>query len=115
MRLLLKKLISIIPTPLPVGMTEFMDWSDSILELAGDYADEDSMRFVIASMVIHLGPQKSSIAKNYFVRSLRKTAANQVASQVFLDVKKRQEQKEQAAKELTTSEKESTKANPSQP
>lgn len=108
MKLLLKRLMSLVPTPLPVGMTEFEEWSNSIIELSGNYADTDSMKFAIASMVIHLGPQTSHISKNHFVRSLRKTAANQIASQVFIDVKERQKQKELAAKEAAASNEENS-------
>jgi VIT1/CCC1 family predicted Fe2+/Mn2+ transporter len=97
--LLLKKILSLLPTPLPVGITEFNEWSDSIIDLSGEYADRDSMKYALASMVIHLGPQRSVVSKNYFVRSLRKAAANQVASQVFQDIKvKQQKQQEEAAK-----------------
>lgn len=86
-----KRLLSLLPTPLPVGMTEFESWSDDIINLSGPYADTDSMKFAIASMIMHLGPQKSHVAKNYFVRSLRKTAANQVAGQVFTNIKEKQQ------------------------
>ena len=87
---ILKYLASLAPTKLPVGMTEFNTWADSIIELSGNYADADSMRFAIATMVLHLGAQKSSVPKNYFVRSLRKTAANQVAQGVFQEIKLKQ-------------------------
>lgn len=97
---LLKQILSLVPTPLPVGLTEFHAWADSIIELSGKFADEDSMKWALASQVIHLGPQKSKVAKNFFVRSLRKAAANQIASQVFQDVKIKQ-QAAQAEAEAT--------------
>jgi hypothetical protein len=97
MKKLLKRLVSYLPSKLPVGMTEFNEFADSIIELSGKYADTDSMRFAIASMIIHLGPQKSAVAKNHFVRSLRKSAANQVASQVFQDIKTKQQEAVEAA------------------
>ena len=89
----LKRLVSHFPTPLPVGMTEFETWAESILDLSGRFADDTSMKFALASMVIHCGPQRSSVPKNFFVRGLRKSAANQVASQVFQQIKQQQEQK----------------------
>jgi|ERR1019366_10357905 hypothetical protein len=92
MKLLLKRLLSYLPTKLPVGLTEFNTWADSIIELSGQYADSDSMRFAIASMVIHLPSGTGAISKNHFVKGLRKSAANQVASQVFQDVKQRQQE-----------------------
>lgn len=102
MKLLMKRILSLFPTNLPTGMTEFNAFADSIIELSGKYADEDSMRFAVASMIIHLGPQKGSAPKNFFVRSLRKSAANQVASQVFQDIKLKmteQQAKQQAEAE----------------
>lgn len=80
-------------------MTEFNEWADSIIELSGKFADEDSMKFAIATMVMHLGPQRSHVPKNHFVRSLRKTAANQVAGQVFQDIKLKQKLAEDTAKQ----------------
>jgi len=99
MKLLLKRLMSYFPSPLPVGMSQFNTWSDSIIELSGPYADADSMKFAVASMIMHLGAQRSSVPKNFFVKSLRKTAANQIAGQVFQDIKQRQAEAQKAAEE----------------
>jgi len=90
MKKLLLTALSYVPTPLPVGLTEFYKWSDSIIAISGKFADEDSMRWAIASQLMHLGAQKAYVPKSYFVRSLRKAAANQVASQVFQDIKTKQ-------------------------
>lgn len=88
--LILKRLASYIPTKLPVGMSEFETWSDSIIELAGEYADRDSMKYALATNVIHLPHTKARVAKAYFVDTLRKAAANQVASAVFQEIKFKQ-------------------------
>ncbi len=98
MKLLLKRLLAFLPTKLPVGVTEFDQFANDIIELSGKYADELSMRFAIASMVIHAPHDKGALSKRYFVTRLRKSAANQVASQVFQDVKAQQEAASQAAK-----------------
>lgn len=81
---------SYFPTKLPVGTTEFEAWVDSIIELAGKYADRDSMKFAIASMLIHADARHGALSKQYFVTRLRKSAANQIASQVFQDLKQKQ-------------------------
>jgi len=107
MKLTVKRLFSLIPTPLPVGMTQFEEWSESIIELSGNYADTDSLKFAMASMILHLGAQRSRVPKNHFVQSLRKVAANQVASQVFQDIKVKQQEaaaKQQAEATALTSE-----------
>ena len=79
------------PHPLPVGLSEFHQWADHIIELAGKFADEESMKYALASQVIHLPHDKAFVPKRWFVNSLRKAAANQVASQVFYDIKVKQE------------------------
>lgn len=96
--LAVKRVLSYLPTNLPVGLSQFNTFADSIIELAGPYADQDSMRFAVASMIIHLPAGTAAVPKNYFVKSLRKSAANQVASQVFQDIKTKQAAQLEAAK-----------------
>jgi|SRR5271165_1570934 len=98
MKLLLKRLLSYLPSKLPVGLTEFHAWADSIIELAGKYADEDSLKFTLATMIIHLDSKRGSVPKSLFVDSLRKAAANQVAGQIFQDIKTKQQEAQNAAK-----------------
>lgn len=94
--LTIKRLLSHLPTPLPVGVTQFNTWADSIIELAGPYASPDGMKQAIANMIMHAAPRKgsdearSSIPKNYFVKGLRKGAANQIASHVFQEIQLKQ-------------------------
>lgn len=76
--------------PLPVGMAEFQEFAKRIIEKAGAYADEDSMSFALASIIIHADATKSHYSDNFFLERLRKSAANQVASQVFQDIKAKQ-------------------------
>lgn len=97
MQLLIKQLLSYLPTRLPNGLTEFNNWAKDIMELTGPLADEDSIKFALASQIMHMGAQSDRVPKRYFVASLRKAAANQVASQVFQDVKLRQQEKAQGA------------------
>lgn len=95
----LKQAASLLPTRLPVGVTEFEAWANSIIELVGPLADDDSIKFTLASMIMHLGPQRSSVPKNYFVRSLRKTAANQIAHSVLTAIKQKHDEAAKAAKQ----------------
>ncbi len=102
-----KRLLSLLPTKLPVGRTALEKFTDEIIELAGDYAknlSRDSQLFTISSIVINLGPQRSSVPKNYFVRTLRAAAAKQVAGTLFTEIKERRtaeerKQREEAAKQ----------------
>lgn len=94
----LKQILSYFPQSLPVGMSQFDQFATDIIELAGPYADKDSMRWAIASQIMHSSTSK--LSKQYFVRSLRKAAANQVASQVFNDIKTKQAEEAKAAQQL---------------
>lgn len=99
MKQFVNTLLSYVPRKLPVGMTEFENWSERIISLSGPFADADSMKFALASQIMHLGAQKSSVADQYFIRSMRKAAANQVASQVFQDIKIKQQEAQKAAQQ----------------
>jgi len=94
-----------LPRPLPVGLTAFDAWAKRVIGLAGPYADEDSMRFALASNILHLGSQQAYVPDIYFLRVLRKAAANQVSSQVFQDIKLKQQLAAQAQAEVTASDK----------
>lgn len=104
MRQSLDKMLSYFPRKLPVGIAEFTTWSERIINLAGQFADPDSMKFALASQLLHLPPQSSSKPDQYFIRSMRKAAVNQVASQVFQDIKIKQQEAAKAAAEATAQE-----------
>lgn len=90
MRRVFKRVLSYFPEPLPVGMAQFNAWANDIIELSGKYANETSLRFALATMIMHADAKFGSLSKNYFVIRLRKVAANQVAGQVFQDIKDKQ-------------------------
>jgi hypothetical protein len=75
---------------LPVGVTEFHEWADRIILLSGKFADEDSMKFALSSALIHMDSKIAAKPDQYFMALMRKAAANQVASQVFQDIKVKQ-------------------------
>lgn len=99
MKQLLKQILSFLPSKLPVGLAEFHKFADEIIELAGPYADADSMKWAISSQITHLPHTTSSKPKAYFVNCLRKAAANQIASQVFLDIKVKQQELQKQAED----------------
>lgn len=91
---------SYLPTQLPVGLTAFNKFTEEVITVAGPMADEDSMKWAIANQIIHLPQTTSKKPMQYFVRSLRKAAANQVASYAFQEIKlKQQTAAEEAAKQ----------------
>ncbi len=120
MRRLTKRILSYVPTSLPVGMTEFLGWADDIIELIGpgfEQVSKDEFLFVLATSITHMGPQASRKSKQHFIRTLRAAAAKQIAGGVFQDVKKRQEAARQAAQlkqAEETAAKEAVNGNPTQ-
>lgn len=103
MKKLVNILLSYIPTPLPVSMPELKEWQDSILAMS-KVPDNDSTRFAVSVMIFHLDATTDRKAKRYFVRALNKSAANEVANAVCMDLKaKQKERAEQAAKESNKS------------
>jgi len=108
------------PVRLPVGMTEFKEWADKIIDLAGPIADRDSMEYVLASTILHLGDEKDPVTGvtkrraaaplQEFVDILWRSAANQVASQVFQDITQAKKQREEQLKQQAEATAENTVA-----
>lgn len=95
---LIKRALSYFPSKLPVGVSEYETWANSIIELAGQFADADSMKWALNNMVLHLPSTSASVPKNHFVKCLRKSAANQIVSAVTMDIKNKQAEAQAAAK-----------------
>lgn len=87
------------PRPLPMGQKEFVEWSDRIISGALIPSDDrDSLVAALAAMLMQLGPTESHKPDAYFIHSLRKAAANEVAHANFQQIKKRRDAKTQAEK-----------------
>lgn len=110
MQKLLAKMLIRVPRRLPVGLTEFNNFADRVIMLAGQFADTDSMRFAIATAVIHADASKGRVADKFFVDRLVKSAANQVASYVFQEVKQKQAEMLQAAELKAAQDKQDAEA-----
>lgn len=98
MKRLLAKILSHFPTSLPIGMTEYNIWLDSIVELAGPIADVDSLKWVISNEIMRLKPGQCRVPKHLFVKLLRKYAANQLAAFKVIELKEKQQAAIEAAK-----------------
>lgn len=99
---ILNKFLSYLPTPLPMGMTAYLEWSKSIADLIGPITSiESDLHFCISAEVIRLGPSVCLVSKHYFVRRVRAGVAKQIAGAVFSDIKEkdRQDKAAQAAKQ----------------
>jgi hypothetical protein len=92
---LLNRIKSYLPTPLPKGVSEFTVWSNSIIEQAGA-PNNDSVKFALATMVLHLSTEQDAYPKEKLAKRLRKAMANQVVSQVINDLKDKQAAEQKA-------------------
>lgn len=104
----MKKLLSYLPTRLPVGIADFEKFAADIMALLPKglkNIPRNDIEFVIATTMQRLGPDAVRRSKNYFVSIVHSAASKQVAAQVFQNIKIRQ-QEEQATKqaEVTASQ-----------
>lgn len=75
--------------PLPVGMNEFEEWSDRIISGTMLPADPESQKFALATMLMHLAPTVDHEIDGYFIKSLRKSAVNQIAHAKMTEIRDR--------------------------
>ena len=76
------------PRPLPMGASEFKEWSDRIIAGAMiPTADHDSLVAALATMLMSLGPTEDHKPDAYFIHALRKAATNEVAHSMFQAIK----------------------------
>jgi len=85
-----KRVEGFIPTRLPVGLSEYERWTASIIDTYG-FPANDSIRFSLSVMILHMGSTEAYKPKRYFALSLHKAMANQVVSQVINELKAKQE------------------------
>ncbi len=80
--------------PLPVGMTEFEEWSDRIISGSGLPATRESQQWTLAMMMAALPATQAYESDGYFINCLRKAANSQVCQakleQIHADKKARE-------------------------
>jgi hypothetical protein len=94
------KTLGLFPTKLPLGMTDFDRFCDSIFDTY-ELPNDPSYKHAIASMIMHLGPTVASKPKRFFALSVQKAMANQIAYQNIQLLKKNEATTEKAANELS--------------
>ncbi len=77
--------------PLPIGMPQFIEWSDRIISGAMIQASVRSQRFALAEMIMHLNPTEAFKEDAHFILKLRKACVNETAHAVMCEIKKEQE------------------------
>lgn len=97
---LIQKLLTFFPSRLPIGMTEFESWANSILD-SYDFPNNRSTKFALATMILHSNNEPKTFidfivgspayrSKRYFAIKLFKGASNQIAAAVMEDLKNQQ-------------------------
>jgi hypothetical protein len=85
---ILSQVVGLLPSRLPVGIAEFDQWSDSIINTYDmPTSDRDGIKFVLATAIMHLGPTAAYKSKFYFVLLIRASAAKQIAGAKFQEIK----------------------------
>lgn len=87
------------PRPLPMGRTEFEVWADRIISGALVSAERHSQIYTLANLILHLGPTESHKPDAFFIHSLRKLAANEVADSVRRELYAAKQKREAEEKE----------------
>lgn len=87
--------------PLPMGRKEFDEWAERIVSGAGDAinaVEPKSVKYVLANLLMHLGPQEDHKPDIFFIKSLRKGAVNQVADAIRRELYDERKAQEDASK-----------------
>lgn len=74
------------PTALPTTVEGMAKWCDEVVALAG-FPVNNSFRHATLTMILHLSPNTDRKAKRYFVKALRKSAANQISYNLIQGIK----------------------------
>lgn len=87
---------------LPIGMTQFHEWSDRIIQGAMVDATPRSLKWALAEMIFHLQPTEDFKEDAHFIKKLRKGAVNETAAAYMRHIKDEQEEeKRQRDKKLS--------------
>lgn len=91
----MSKLRAYFPSAVPQGMAEFDIWAKSIITIY-DFPDNDSVRFALATMILHSGPTAAYLSKRYLALMVKAGAAKQIAGAQFQEIKQRRVEAEKA-------------------
>lgn len=85
---LIKQVRALFPSKLPVGMSQFESWADSFSDTYNlATQNQDAIRFVLATSMMHLSPTAAFKSKYYFYLLLETAASKQIASAAFTKIK----------------------------
>lgn len=102
------KLTGFLPQSLPQGQADFNAWFEAIRVYKLPTQDEDSLKFMLGSMLMHLGQNEDRKPRYHFVKTIRAAAAKQVGAAAFTEVKMKQQAAQAAALEAANKPVEAT-------
>lgn len=82
---------------LPIGKTQFEEWSNRIIAGALVEASTRSQKWALAEMMMHLSPTEAFKEDAHFILRLRKAAVNETAHAMMLEIKNQQEEEKKLA------------------
>lgn len=93
-----RQLRGLFPSALPVGLSEFNVWSQSIADTyVLPTTNIDSIKFTLATSIMHLDATAARKPKYWFVLLVRASAAKQIAGAAFTEIKERSKAAQAAA------------------
>jgi len=102
---LINKFLGLFPSKTPTGRAEFDVWAQSIIDTYDlPTKDADSIKWALATMIMHTGPTKAYVPKFKFYLMISAGASKQVASVVFREIKDAQDEAARKAKEQQSAE-----------
>lgn len=96
-----KFVTSFIPSKLPIGVSEFDAWADSVILLTS-LPNNESMKWALATMILHGDKAEASKPKRFYARCLHKAAANEIAGGIMHMLKEKQKAEMEAAAKAKT-------------
>lgn len=88
---LVNQVLGLFPSKLPVGVTEFNTWADSIIDTYPmPTSNRESLRFTLATIIMHQGSQDAYRSKFYFYLTINAAASKQIAGEIFYQIKEEQ-------------------------
>lgn len=88
-------------SPLPVGMSEYETWVQSIIDTYNPPGTDRDVKWIVSNEVLTLSPGTISKPKFYFYSRVRSAAAKQIAGAHFVKIKEEQKAADKAAAEAT--------------
>ena len=85
--------------PLPIGKTQFLEWSDRIIKASLVEADTESLRFILAERLQHISPTDAFMPDANFILQLRTIAVKETAFNIFCEIKSEREKRKKLAEE----------------